>query len=273
MADPRPLFYVSAVVMNEIMYDPAGSDSGHEWIEVYNSGTSSVTLTKWKLATGDTNHKIFAVGNSALQPQSYAVIAANTAKFQSDYPAYAGTLFHSSLSLNNGGEAITLFDASHVQSDSVTYDSAWGGEGDGNSLQHAPFSSGQLSPRKPTPGTTMGDAIVAAPDKPASPQRATAHSVKKHRATVVSSTGTSRTSSSGISSSISSDVRASNEAGNRAILMRQPASVAAAEGSRGMSYWWVALAGMLFVTLLAVATARHYKKSEWDIIEESPEDM
>ena len=29
---------VAQVVINEVLYDPTGSDTGNEWIELYNSG-------------------------------------------------------------------------------------------------------------------------------------------------------------------------------------------------------------------------------------------
>lgn len=39
----------SSVVINEVMANPAGSDTGNEWIEFYNSGTDVVDLTNWKI--------------------------------------------------------------------------------------------------------------------------------------------------------------------------------------------------------------------------------
>jgi hypothetical protein len=34
----------SAVVLNEVLYDPAGADGGHEYVELYNNGTAAVDL-------------------------------------------------------------------------------------------------------------------------------------------------------------------------------------------------------------------------------------
>lgn len=45
--------FASAVVINEVMFDPAGDDSvsgvGKEWIEIYNEGIEAVDLTNWQL--------------------------------------------------------------------------------------------------------------------------------------------------------------------------------------------------------------------------------
>ena len=46
---------VSAIIINEIMYDASGSDAGKEWIELYNNG-EEINLTGWKFYEGGTNH-------------------------------------------------------------------------------------------------------------------------------------------------------------------------------------------------------------------------
>ncbi|MCR4281332.1 MAG: lamin tail domain-containing protein, partial [Candidatus Kaiserbacteria bacterium] len=48
-----PFTASAQVVISEIMYDlETGSDSGREWVEVFNSGGSSVNLTDWKVSEG-----------------------------------------------------------------------------------------------------------------------------------------------------------------------------------------------------------------------------
>src|SRR4051812_46838445 len=95
-----PCFAFAQVVITEIMYDlPTGSDSGREWIEIYNAGSESVKLTGWKLFENSTNHKISAVsGGDALLPSSYTVIADNAEKFKADWPQFSGQLFDSTFS-------------------------------------------------------------------------------------------------------------------------------------------------------------------------------
>ena len=47
---------VSALVISEIMYDPQGSDTDREWIEVLNDTQSSIDMTGWKFFEANTNH-------------------------------------------------------------------------------------------------------------------------------------------------------------------------------------------------------------------------
>ncbi len=37
------------VIINEFLADPSGSDTGNEWVEIYNAGRSSVNLAAWQL--------------------------------------------------------------------------------------------------------------------------------------------------------------------------------------------------------------------------------
>ncbi len=72
-----------AVIINEVMYDPAGSDSSHEWIEFYNNDNITYNITDWKLVTDNTNHGI----NNAtiLENNSYIVICQDIDTFLLDY--------------------------------------------------------------------------------------------------------------------------------------------------------------------------------------------
>ena len=147
------------VVISEIMYDlQAGSDSGREWIEVFNSGSSSVHLTDWKVSEGGSNHGITASqGGEDLSPGAYAILADNPMKFLEDWPAYAGLLFDTAFTsgLSNSGETLavgTLSSGTFAPSDTVSYQSSWGASGDGNSLVRAGVSSATFSAGTPTPG-------------------------------------------------------------------------------------------------------------------------
>jgi len=131
-----PVSAVSAqVMMTEIMYDLEGTDTGREWIELYNTGSSGVDLADWKLFEGNTNHRLTAQDASVIPAQGFAIIADNLAKFLTDNPNFSGVLFDSTFSLSNEGEALILRDGSGTDIDSVTYSSSMGATGDGNSLQ------------------------------------------------------------------------------------------------------------------------------------------
>lgn len=152
-----PRIAAAQVVISEIMYDlQSGSDSGREWVEVFNAGASSVHFTDWKFYEANTNHGITAVqGGETLASGAYAIIADDPTKFLADHPGYSGQLFDSAFSLGNTGEmlAIHMPSPDFTESDSVSYQSSWGASGDGNTLQRASVSGTSFSAAAPTPGT------------------------------------------------------------------------------------------------------------------------
>ena len=46
------------VVINEIMADPSGTDTGHEWIEIYNGSGADVDISGWVLQGGASSYSI-----------------------------------------------------------------------------------------------------------------------------------------------------------------------------------------------------------------------
>lgn len=146
-----PTFASAQVLITEVMYDLAeGTDSGREWVEIYNGSASSISVTGLRLFENGTNHKISGVGGDTLPSGGYAIIADNPEKFKADYPAYTAMLFDSAFSLSNAGETILLRTVAGGDIDSVTYTESLGGKGTGDSLQR--LSSGSFDAGIPTPG-------------------------------------------------------------------------------------------------------------------------
>lgn len=128
---PRP-----SIIFSEIYYNPNGTDANHEWIEIYNNGTAGVDITKLRFEEAGTQHMLKNMSANILNTVSYAVIAENPEQFLLDYPSYAGLLFDSSFSLSNTGELLVLrLDKDGEILDSVLYNSIWGGDGTGFSLE------------------------------------------------------------------------------------------------------------------------------------------
>ena len=101
-------FGVAAPVINEVMFHPAGAPENpkQEWIEIYNpSATETVTLTGWRLSKGVS----FAFpSGTTLPPNSYIVVAADTATFTSQYPAVSNVVGGWTGQLSNSGERVRL---------------------------------------------------------------------------------------------------------------------------------------------------------------------
>src|SRR3989344_609557 len=107
------LFLISTasanIVINEIMYNPSGSDTNREWIEIYNNANISVNLTNWKFLEANVDHSLkLGQGKMIIPPRAYAVIVQNISVFLKDHKNYSGTIIDASFSLSNTGEYIAL---------------------------------------------------------------------------------------------------------------------------------------------------------------------
>jgi len=148
---PPPPEEEGSILINEIMYSPDGTDTDHEWVEVWNGTDSAVDLTDWVFADNQGNHGLaLASGVIIVDAGEYFVIADDAAQFLADYPDFAGVLFQSSFSLANSGETISVKNAEGEVVDEVTYAPEQGADGDGDSLQRTP--EGAWEPAAPTPG-------------------------------------------------------------------------------------------------------------------------
>jgi len=141
-----PVLLRAEVVINEIMYDPEGSDTGREWLEVYNSGTSDIDLVTYKLFESNVNHKLTLVNNpnsadsadsTILRAGNFAILADNSEKFLIDFPGFTGLLFDSAFSLNNTGEPLVIVDGSGNVVNHFEYSGNLGAANNGNSLQRS----------------------------------------------------------------------------------------------------------------------------------------
>jgi hypothetical protein len=130
-----PLVTFASAQITEIMYDVPGTDTGREWIEIQNTGSTTLDLSTWKIYEANTNHKITTVANSNVPAGGFAVVADSSDKFKIDNPGYTGLVFDSTFSLSNEGESITLRNQDGGDVDTVSYIPTWGAAGDGNSLQ------------------------------------------------------------------------------------------------------------------------------------------
>lgn len=141
----------ASIEITEIMYDASGTDTNHEWIEVYNTSSASIDLSEWYFFSNNTKHGLVPESSSALGPGSYAVIVQNTQNFLSDWPNYSGIIFDSSWSgLNNEEDSISMKDPDLNIVSPVTYSSSMGATGDGNSLQKI---NSEFKSSSPTPGS------------------------------------------------------------------------------------------------------------------------
>ncbi len=108
----------SGIVLNEIMYDPVGTDLGYEWIEVYNSSNTEISIEGWEIQVAGTIFKSAADLSGSVQPDQYFLIC--------EAQVENCDLYVPKLAMQNGGGAtdgVQLLDANGVVVDTVVYDS------------------------------------------------------------------------------------------------------------------------------------------------------
>jgi hypothetical protein len=79
----------AAVIINEVMYDPDGIDTGKEWIEIHSNGTGDTDITGYQLNA--TSGDYYTFGSFVLRGHSYALIHWNAGGTNSDVHLYTGT--------------------------------------------------------------------------------------------------------------------------------------------------------------------------------------
>lgn len=155
------------VLINEIMYNPQGSDSGHEWLEIYSSG--EVDLSGWKFFEDETNHGLTLINGTWVI--GYAVIVDEYDVFLSDYQSFNGTLLDSSwTSLSNLGEYIVIKNENLEIVDGINYSTEFA-NGNGKSLS---LINGSWVEADPTPG----HANVVGQEEDEEPEEAEGHDIK-----------------------------------------------------------------------------------------------
>ncbi len=105
----------SDIVINEIHYDPADKTKPAEFIELHNSGSTSVALTGWQFTKGVN----FTFPALVLAPGEYAVVAQDPATLLTEYGV--SSLGPWTGKLSNSGEKIVLSDAAGLTIDEVDY--------------------------------------------------------------------------------------------------------------------------------------------------------
>ena len=86
-----PHFLYAQIGINEIMYDLSGTDTGKEWVEIYNNGSDSVDISTYKFSEATTNHALKSInGTSILAPGEFGILADDSTKFLLDNPNYNG---------------------------------------------------------------------------------------------------------------------------------------------------------------------------------------
>jgi hypothetical protein len=129
----EPGFPPQSIVINEIMYGPAGGEP--EWIELYNRTDVLINIKDWSINDIFTSPtSVIIEDNVFIEPYSYVVLSrsSNIINYHRFIPAEVYVL--SLPSLNNDADGVVLKDNRGFEIDSVFYTVEWGGT-NGHSLE------------------------------------------------------------------------------------------------------------------------------------------
>jgi hypothetical protein len=108
----------AAIVINEVCYDPVGSDEGFEWIELYNNGNSTEQLEGAQIFCGGASFLLqYTIPFFELRPGRYLLIGGSSIP--------NAQLYHN-FSFQNGGsetDGICYLSPDGTYTDTVLYDS------------------------------------------------------------------------------------------------------------------------------------------------------
>ena len=135
----RPGYNKLSLIINEIMYDPAGGEP--EWIELYNRSSDEINIEGMIISdalAAPTPAVIHSI--KTIQPGSYFILARDSSISDYHRNIPADILVFDLPVLNNDEDAVILKDASGSIIDSVHYFNGWGGE-TGHSLERISFDA------------------------------------------------------------------------------------------------------------------------------------
>ncbi|PJA92615.1 MAG: hypothetical protein CO133_02225, partial [Candidatus Komeilibacteria bacterium CG_4_9_14_3_um_filter_37_5] len=148
----------SDIIFTEIMYDLAGTDDKHEWVEIYNASTAAIVINDdWRFYDGTAHLLNIIQGEAILAPRGVAVIADDATTFLNNHPGFNGLLLDSVVKLSNDGEEIKLsLDDGSNWIAQVTYAVSSGANGDGKTLEliNEQWQAGEING---TPGQYSGE--------------------------------------------------------------------------------------------------------------------
>ncbi|MCC7289758.1 lamin tail domain-containing protein [bacterium] len=105
------------VIINEVLFDPEGEDTGKEWIELFNVSANTVVLNNWKILIAGTTFQEQLTFSATIPAHSYFLIC--------DVGVPNCNMPTPRLGLQNGGtatDAISIVTTEGVHVDQIFYD-------------------------------------------------------------------------------------------------------------------------------------------------------
>ncbi len=150
----------ASVVISQVLYDPIGTESGGEALEIRNDGNNAVNISKWVVATGSSASDATVPDNTFLQPGAVFLIADSGWNFSRDNPGWRNADLEETITMANTNSGVAVRDSSGEIIDAV----GWGSPaGLYEGTPASPVQAGQALARIKDTGNNAADFVSAEP--------------------------------------------------------------------------------------------------------------
>ena len=115
---------VSAVYINQVLYDPSGSEITGEAIEFYNPSSTDVDISGWIIATETSQKDAVIPANSIIKANGYFLLADEG--WNTTNSSWRNADYEEKITMNNDNSGIALKDANETVIDAVGWGNASG---------------------------------------------------------------------------------------------------------------------------------------------------
>ncbi len=154
---------VSAVYINQVLYDPSGSEITGEAIEFYNPSSMDVDISGWIIATETSQKDAVIPANSIIKADGYFLVADEG--WNATNSSWRNADHEEKITMNNDNSGIALKNANETVIDAVGWGNASGISN--NMYEGTPardVSEGKILLRTKDTGNNADDFIEADPD-------------------------------------------------------------------------------------------------------------
>ncbi len=143
------------VIISEVLYDPSGTETGGEAVEIYNPTANSVDISGWVLATESSSKDVTIPDGTFIGTHSFYLIADTGWNSLRDNLSWPEADYEEAITLSNTNAGVALVDANGTTIDAVGWgDSASIGAGLFEGMPSAHVSEGNSLVRTNLEGDT-----------------------------------------------------------------------------------------------------------------------
>ena len=119
----NPNLYPDHVIISEVLYNPNGTETGREAVELYNPSDSDIDIGGWSLRTVSSNKDAVIPQNTIIKSKSYFLIA-DSGWSQDKDQGWVLADYEESITLSNTDAGVSLVNTENLSVDSVGWGSA-----------------------------------------------------------------------------------------------------------------------------------------------------